>query len=144
MDKRKIIDILSSLAAEYKILLNNTMEIKKVLLGDLNEDILKEAFNTRGLLIKKMNSSIKYYNSIKEFVGPTDSTGWDTEINEPLQKIKKKLNAIVVLNEDIVSLIKQRINEITSSLVKIQEGKHFVGTIKKHYNNTPSLVDLCG
>ena len=75
MDKRKIIDILSSLAAEYKILLNNTMEIKKVLLGDLNEDILKEAFNTRGLLIKKMNSSIKYYNSIKEFVGPTDSTG---------------------------------------------------------------------
>lgn len=144
MDKKKITDLLSALTSDYRALFHHTMEIKKVLLNDLGEDIIKVAFEKRGLLLEKLNSSIKYYEPINKFCHFTDSTGWDSEINELMQQMKQELNAIVVLNEEIVSLIKLRISDITSYLVKIQEGKQYVTTIKMHDSNIPSLVDMCG
>lgn len=144
MDKKKITDLLSALTSDYRVLFNHTMEIKKVLSNDLGEDIIKATFEKRGLLLEKLNSSIKYYEPINRFCNFADSTGWDSEINELMQQMKQELNAIVVLNEEIVSLIKLRISDITSYLVKIQEGKQYVTTIKMHDSNTPSLVDLCG
>lgn len=144
MDKKKITDLLSALTSDYRALFNHTMEIKKVLSNDLGEDIIKATFEKRGLLLEKLNLSIKYYEPINKFSHFTDSTGWDSEINELMQQMKQELNAIVVLNEEIVSLIKLRISDITSYLVKIQEGKQYVTTIKMHDSNIPSLVDMCG
>lgn len=144
MDKKKITDLLSVLTSDYRALFHHTMEIKKVLSNDLGEDIIKATFEKRGLLLEKLNSSIKYYEPINKFCNFTDSTGWDSEINELMQQMKQELNAIVVLNEEIVSLIKLRISDITSYLVKIQEGKQYVTTIKMHERKTPSLVDMCG
>ncbi len=144
MDKKKITDLLSALTSDYRALFHHTMEIKKVLSNDLGEDIIKATFEKRGLLLEKLNSSIKYYEPINKFCNFTDSTGWDSEINELMQQMKQELNAIVVLNEEIVSLIKLRISDITSYLVKIQEGKQYVTTIKMHERKTPSLVDMCG
>lgn len=140
----KTIGILSTLALDYRLLLNHTMEIKKALSNDLSEDILETTFEKRGLLLEKLNSLIKYYDPINKFCNLTDSTRWDSETNELLQQVKQELNAIAILNEEIVSLIKQRINDITSYLMKIQEGKHYVNTIKMHYSSTPSFVNICG
>lgn len=69
--------------------------------------------------------------SIKEFFDFTDNNGWNSETNETWMQVKQELNAIVVLNEEITSLIKQQINDIVSYLEKIQEGRHFISTLKK-------------
>ncbi|TVM00010.1 MAG: hypothetical protein CV087_15935 [Candidatus Brocadia sp. WS118] len=119
------------------------MEIKKALLGDFSENILEDSFKKRGLLLEKMNSSIKNFDSIKEFCNCTDNTGWNST-NETLQQIKQELNATIVLNEEITSLIKQQINDIISYLEKMQEGRHFINTLKKHLSPTPSLIDIFG
>ncbi|MCE7857954.1 MAG: hypothetical protein WA440_03685 [Ignavibacteriaceae bacterium] len=144
MDKKKKTEILSALALDYEILFNHTLEIKKVLLNDLSEGLLETIFEKRGLLLERMSLSIKYYNPINEFCNFTDSIRQDSEIDELLHKIKQKSNAITVLNEEIASLIKQHINNITSYLVKLREGKHYMDTIKMHYNMTSSLIDMCG
>lgn len=144
MDKKKIIDMISTLALDYKALFNHTLEIKKVLSGDLNENIFEDPFIKRGLLLEKINSSTKYYASIKEFCSFTGNTKCNSEVNELLQQIKKELDATVVLNEEITSLIKQHINDIASSLTKIQEGRHFMGALNKHSSNTPPLIDIFG
>ncbi|KKO20663.1 MAG: hypothetical protein L3J18_05475 [Candidatus Brocadia sp.] len=144
MDKKKKTEILSALALDYEILFNHTLEIKKVLLNDLSEGLLETIFEKRGLLLERMSLSIKYYNPINEFCNFTDSIRQDSEIDELLHKIKQKSNAITVLNEEIASLIKQHINNITSYLVKLREGKHYMDTIKMHYNITSSLIDMCG
>jgi hypothetical protein len=144
VDKKKKTEILSALALDYEILFNHTLEIKKVLLNDLSEGLLETIFEKRGLLLERMSLSIKYYNPINEFCNFTDSIRQDSEIDELLHKIKQKSNAITVLNEEIASLIKQHINNITSYLVKLREGKHYMDTIKMHYNMTSSLIDMCG
>jgi hypothetical protein len=144
VDKKKKTEILSALALDYEILFNHTLEIKKVLLNDLSEGLLETIFEKRGLLLERMSLSIKYYNPINEFCNFTDSIRQDSEIDELLHKIKQKSNAITVLNEEIASLIKQHINNITSYLVKLREGKHYMDTIKMHYNITSSLIDMCG
>ena len=144
MDKKETIGILSTLALDYRVLFNHSMEIKKVLSNNLSEDILEATFEKRGILLDKLNSLIKYYEPINKFCNLTDSTRWDSETSELLQQVKQELNAIAILNEEIVSLIKQRINDITSYLIKIQEGKHYVNTIKMHYDSIPFLVNICG
>lgn len=144
MDKKKIIDMLSILTLDSKALFNHTLEIKKALSGNVSENILEDTFKKRGLLLEKMNSSIKKFDSIKEFCDFTDNNGWNSEANETLLQIKQELNAIVVLNEEITSLIKQQISDTMSCLEKIQEGRHFISTLKEHLSPTASLVDIFG
>ncbi len=136
--------MLSILALDNKALFNHTLEIKKALSNNINENILEDTFKKRGLLLEKMNSSIMKFDSIKEFFDFTDNNGWNSETNETWVQIKQELNAIVVLNEEITSLIKQQISDIMSCLGKIQEGKHFISTLKKPLSSTASLVDIFG
>lgn len=144
MDKKKTRDIVSALALDYEVLFNYTVEMKRVLSNDLRNDNLETIIEKRGALLEKMNLSIKSYELNNESCNFTDRMRLDSEIKEIFQHIKQKVSAIAVLNEEIVSLIKQRINVIASYLKRIQEGKHYVNTTKMHYGSTPSLVDMCG
>lgn len=144
MDKKKILDMISILALDSNALFKHTLEIKKALSDNISKNILEDTFKKRGLLLEKVNSSIMKFVSIKEFFDFTDNNGWNSETNETWMQVKQELNAIVVLNEEITSLIKQQINDIVSYLEKIQEGRHFISTLKKHLSPTDSLVDIFG
>lgn len=144
MDKKTILDMISLLALDSNALFKHTLEIKKALSDNISKNILEDTFKKRGLLLEKVNSSIMKFVSIKEFFDFTDNNGWNSETNEIWMQVKQELNAIVVLNEEITSLIKQQINDIVSYLEKIQEGRHFISTLKKHLSPTDSLVDIFG
>lgn len=144
MDKKKILDMISILALDSNALFKHTLEIKKALSDNISKNILEDTFKKRGLLLEKVNSSLMKFVSIKEFFDFTDNNGWNSETNETWMQVKQELNAIVVLNEEITSLIKQQINDIVSYLEKIQEGRHFISTLKKHLSPTDSLVDIFG
>lgn len=136
--------MISILALDSNALFKHTLEIKKALSDNISKNILEDIFKKRGLLLEKVNSSIMKFVSIKEFFDFTDNNGWNSETNETWMQVKQELNAIVVLNEEITSLIKQQINDIVSYLGKIQEGRHFISTLKKHLSPTDSLVDIFG
>lgn len=136
--------MISILALDSNALFKHTLEIKKALSDNISKNILEDTFKKRGLLLEKLNSSIMKFVSIKEFFDFTDNNGWNSETNETWMQVKQELNAIVVLNEEITSLIKQQINDIVSYLEKIQEGRHFISTLKKHLSPTDSLVDIFG
>lgn len=136
--------MISILALDSNALFKHTLEIKKALSDNISKNILEDTFKKRGLLLEKVNSSIMKFVSIKEFFDFTDNNGWNSETNEIWMQVKQELNAIVVLNEEITSLIKQQINDIVSYLEKIQEGRHFISTLKKHLSPTDSLVDIFG
>lgn len=136
--------MISLLALDSNALFKHTLEIKKALSDNISKNILEDTFKKRGLLLEKVNSSIMKFVSIKEFFDFTDNNGWNSETNEIWMQVKQELNAIVVLNEEITSLIKQQINDIVSYLEKIQEGRHFISTLKKHLSPTDSLVDIFG
>lgn len=136
--------MISILALDSNALFKHTLEIKKALSDNISKNILEDTFKKRGLLLEKVNSSIMKFVSIKEFFDFTDNNGWNSETNETWMQVKQELNAIVVLNEEITSLIKQQINDIVSYLEKIQEGRHFISTLKKHLSPTDSLVDIFG
>ncbi|OOP55893.1 MAG: hypothetical protein AYP45_12040 [Candidatus Brocadia carolinensis] len=123
--------MISILALDSNALFKHTLEIKKALSDNISKNILEDTFKKRGLLLEKVNSSIMKFVSIKEFFDFTDNNGWNSETNETWMQVKQELNAIVVLNEEITSLIKQQINDIVSYLEKIQEGRHFISTLKK-------------
>jgi len=144
MDIKKIIDILTALLEDHKTLLRYSYEIKRALSEDYDENILEENMKERGLLIDKIASSTKYHNSIKECRNFADNSEWKTQVNELLQQIQQSLNETVIHNEEIAPLIKQRINDITFDLEKIQEGKHLVNNLRKHASNTSSFIDICG
>lgn len=136
--------MISILALDSNALFKHTLEIKKALSDNISKNILEDTFKKRGLLLEKVNSSLMKFVSIKEFFDFTDNNGWNSETNETWMQVKQELNAIVVLNEEITSLIKQQINDIVSYLEKIQEGRHFISTLKKHLSPTDSLVDIFG
>lgn len=136
--------MISILALDSNALFKHTLEIKKALSDNISKNILEDTFKKRGLLLEKVNSSLMKFVSIKEFFDFTDNNGWNSETNEIWMQVKQELNAIVVLNEEITSLIKQQINDIVSYLEKIQEGRHFISTLKKHLSPTDSLVDIFG
>lgn len=136
--------MISILALDSNALFKHTLEIKKALSDNISKNILEDTFKKRGLLLEKVNSSIMKFVSIKEFFDFTDNNGWNSETNETWMQVKQELNAIVVLNEEITSLIRQQINDIMSYLEKIQEGRHFISTLKKHLSPTDSLVDIFG
>lgn len=144
MDREKIIDLFTTLLKDHKALLHNTHEIKRVLLEGYYENSLEENIKERRLLIDKIDSLVKYYHSIKECPDFTDNCKWKLQKSELLQQIQQLSNATAFLNDEIISLINQRIKNVTFDLEKIQEGKHLVSNLKKHVNNTPSLVDVCG
>lgn len=136
--------MISILALDSNALFKHTLEIKKALSDNISKNILEDTFKKRGLLLEKVNSSLMKFVSIKEFFDFTDNNGWNSETNETWMQVKQELNAIVVLNEEITSLIKQQINDIVSYLEKIQEGRHFISTLKKHLSPTDPLVDIFG
>ncbi len=144
MDTEKIINILTELLEDYKTLFNYTREIKRTLSENYNENILEKNIIKRGLLINKITSTAKYYNTIKGCSNFADNIKWKARANEVLQEIQQLLDNTILLDNGIASIIKQRIRDVTFDLEKIQEGKHFVDSLKKHFNVTPSFIDICG
>jgi hypothetical protein len=108
------------------------------------ENVLGKKMKERGLLIDKIASSAKYYHSIKTYHNFADTSNCKTQINELIHRIQKLLDSTVLLDKEIISLIRQRVEDITLNIEKNQEGKHFVSTLKKELCDTPTFVDICG
>ena len=139
----KVIEILTLQLKYYKELFVHTSEIKEILIKNCNEDILSKRMEERGLLIDKIISSKKYYDSIKECADSADNKG-KACTDKLLQEIQQILNSVVMLDTDNIALIKNYIKDITFNLEKIQDSKHFVNDLKKHMSNSPVFVDVCG
>lgn len=144
MNIEKIIHILTILLEDHKTLLCFSHEIKSALLENSEENILREKMKERGLMIDKITSSIKYYHSINTYHDFADNSNCEIQINELSHQIQKLLDNAILLDKEIVSLIRQRVEVITSNIEINQEGKHFVSNLKKDLCNTPSFVDICG
>lgn len=136
-------DLFISQLEDYNLLLHYTCELKKMLAEGCDEDSLWEKIKGRGLLIEKLTVSKKHFDSLKEYPDIADNEQ-KLQINGLLQKIRQLLDATVSLDTENVALMKHRIKEITLNLEKIKEGKCFMSNLKKHNNNTPSFVDVCG
>ena len=139
----KVIEILTLQLKYYKELFVHTSEIKEILIKNCNEDILSKRMEERGLLIDKIISSKKYYDSIKECADAADNKG-KACTDKLLQEIQQILNSVVVFDRENIALINNYIKDITFNLEKIQESKHFVNDLKKHMSNSPVFVDVCG
>ena len=139
----KVIEILTLQVKYYKELFVHTSEIKEILIKNCNEDILSKRMEERGLLIDKIISSKKCYDSIKECADAADNKG-KACTNKLLQEIQQILNSVVIFDTENIALIKNYIKDITFNLEKIQESKHFVNDLKKHMSNSPVFVDVCG
>lgn len=144
MDIEKTLNILTILLEDHTTLLYFSQEIKNALSGNCEENILEKKLKERGLLIDKIASSIKYYHSIKTYHIFADTSDCKTQINELIHRIQKLLDNTVLLDKEIISLIKQRVKDIKFNLEKNQVGKHFVSNLKINLGNRPSFVDICG
>src|SRR3989304_9065985 len=139
----KVIETLTLQLKYYKELLVHTGVLKEMLVKDCNEDSLSKKMEERGLLIDKIISSKKYYDSIKECADSADNKG-KAGTDKLLQEIKQILNSVVIFDTENIALIKNYIKDITFNLEKIQESKHLVNDLKKHMSNSPVFVDVCG
>lgn len=136
-------ELLFSQLEDYNLLLHCTCELKEMLTQGCDEDALWEKIKGRELLIEKLTVSKIHFDSFKEY---HDIAGNESkfQIKGLLQIIRQLLVATVSLDTENVALMKHRIKDITFNLEKIKEGKCFVSNLKKHNNNTPSFVDVCG
>ena len=139
----KVIEILTLQLKYYKELFVHTGVLKEMLMKNCNEDILSKKMEERGLLIDKIISSKKYYDSIKECTDSADNRV-KACTDKLLQEIQQILNSVVIFDTENIALIKNYIKDITFNLEKIQESKHFVNDLKKHMSNSPVFVDVCG
>ena len=139
----KVIETLTLQLKYYKELFVHTSVLKEMLIKDCNEDILSKKMEERGLLIDKIISSKKYYDSIKECADSADNKV-KACTDKLLQEIQQILNSIVIFDAENIALINNYIKDITFNLRKIQESKHFVNALKKNMSNSPVLVDVCG
>ncbi len=139
----KAIEILTIQLKYYKELFVHTGALKDMLVKDCNEDILSKKMEERGLLIDKIISSKKYYDSIKECADSADNKV-KACTDKLLQEIQQILNSIVISDAENIALIKNYIKDITFNLEKIQESKHLVNDLKKRMSNSPVFVDVCG
>lgn len=142
-DIEKIINNLLTQLEDYRTLFHSTCELKKMLVEKSNDDLLEKGITERKFLLDKIMATKEYCHSVKEFLNLTDNTE-RVQITELIQQIQQQLTVIVSLNDEILSLMKQRIEEISKNLAKIQEGKQLVNNLSKHITSTPSLIDICG
>lgn len=139
----KVIEILTLQLKYYKELFVHTGVLKEMLMKNCNEDVLSRKMEERGLLIDKIISSKKYYDSIKECANYADNRV-NACTDKLLQEIQQILNSVVIFDTENIALIKNYIKDITFNLEKIQESKHLVNDLKKDMNNSPVFVDVCG
>ncbi len=141
---KEILNIITKQAEDYHLLFIYTRKLKKMLLEECNEDSLEKIIKERGLLIDKLIASKKYLDTFKEFPHITDHSRWKLQIYTLVQNIRQLLDDIISLDAVNISLMKQCIIDITLSLEKIKEGRHFMSTMEKHIDNTPFYIDVCG
>ncbi|MBI2471672.1 MAG: hypothetical protein HYV59_10590 [Planctomycetes bacterium] len=140
---KKIIEILTLQLQLHKELHGRTRELKEILTGNCNEDLLCNKYEQRGLLINKIASLKKDYDSVKECVNSADNRE-KANTDKLLQEIQQMLNSIVILDTENIALLNNCIKDITYNLEKIQESKHFVNDLRKHNSTPPVFVDACG
>ena len=140
----EIIEILTTQLKYHQALLRHTCKIKEALTENCNTDILDTTMNERGLLINKLISSKKYYDSIKESSKFADNSTWKARADVLLHQIHELLNSTIIHDAENSCLMKDHINNITDNLEKIQEGKHLINNERKRVEILPSLVDICG
>jgi len=140
----EIIEILTTQLKYHQELLRYTCKIKETLTENCNADLLDKTMNERGLLIDKLISSKKYYDSIKESSSFADNSTWKASVDVLLHQIHELLNSTIIHDAENTCLIKDHIKDITDNLEKIQEGKHLINNERKCVEILPSLVDICG
>ena len=140
----EIIEILTTQLKYHQELLRYTCKIKESLTKNCNADLLDKTMNERGLLIDKLISSKKYYDSIKESSRFADNSTWKASVDVLLHQIHELLNSTIIHDAENTCLIKDNIKDITDNLEKIQEGKHLINNERKCVEILPSLVDICG
>lgn len=138
-----LIEILTTHLKYHEELLNYTCKLKEMLTENCDSDRMDRIIYERGLLIDRITSSKKYYDSIKESVNFTDNI-WKSNTETLLQQIRQLLNTTVTIDAENISLAKDYTKDITLNLEKIQENRHFINDLKKHHSNTPLFVDVCG
>lgn len=143
-NRSKIIEILTAQLEYHQELHRYTCKLRETLTENCNADVLEKTMHERGLLIDKLISSKKYYDSIKESSSFADNSIWKTSVDVLLHQINKLLNATIIHDAENTSLIKDHIKDITCNLEKIQEGKHLINNEKKCVEMLPSLIDISG
>jgi hypothetical protein len=147
-DKRNDIEHLTEvLIAQLKYheeLLQCTCELKEMVTEDYDSDRMDKIIHERGLLIDRITSSKKYYDSVKENINFADNNIGNSYTETLLQQIRHVLNTTVTLDAENISLVKEYMKDITLNLEKIQENRHFINDLKKHNSNQPLFVDVCG
>lgn len=140
----EIIEILTTQLKYHQELHRYTCKIKETLTENCNTDLLDKTMNERGLLIDKLISSKKYYDSIKESGRFADNSTWKASVDVLLHQIHELLNSTIIHDAENTCLIKDHIKDITDNLEKIQEGKHLLNNERKCVEILPSLIDICG
>lgn len=140
----EIIEILTTQLKYHQELHRYTCKLKEMLLENCNADLLEKTMHERGLLIDKLISSNKYYDSIKESSSFADNSIWKASVDVLLHQIHQLLNSTIIHDAENTCLIRDHIKDITYNLEKIQEGKHLINNEKKCVEMLPSLIDICG
>ena len=143
-NRSKIIETLTAQLEYHQELHRYTCKLREALTEYSDADVLEKIMHGRGLLIDKLISSKKYYDSIKESCGFADNSTWKSCVNELLHQINTLLKATIIHDAENTSLIKNHIKDITGNLEKIQEGKHLINNERKCVETLPSLIDICG
>src|SRR3989304_10384948 len=105
-NRSKIIEILTAQLEYHQELHRYTCKLRETLTENCNADVLEKTMHERGLLIDKLISSNKYYDSIKELCGFADNSTWKSCVNELLHQINKLLNATIIHDAGNTFLIK--------------------------------------
>ncbi len=140
----EIIEILTTHLKYHQELLRHTCKIKETLTDACNTELLDKTMHERGLVIDKLISSKKYYDSIKESGKFADNSTGKASIDVLLHQIHELLNSTIIHDAENTCLMKDHIKDITDNLEKIQEGKHLINNERKCVEILPSLVDVCG
>ncbi|MDO8744495.1 MAG: hypothetical protein Q7J76_05270, partial [Candidatus Brocadiaceae bacterium] len=115
----EIIEILTTQLQYHQELLRYTCKIKETLIENCNTDLLDKTMNERGLLIDKLISSKKYYDSIKESSRFADNSTWKASVDVLLHQIHELLNSTIIHDAENTCLIRDHIKDITDNLEKI-------------------------
>lgn len=143
-DIEHLTEVLIAQLKYHEELLQCACELKETFTENYNSDRMDKIIHERGLLIDRITSSKKYYDSIKETINFADNNVGNSNTETLLQQIRRVLNTTVTLDAENISLVKEHMKDITLNLEKIQENRHFINDLKKHNSNQPLFVDVCG
>ncbi|MDR4509106.1 MAG: hypothetical protein MRJ65_12890 [Candidatus Brocadiaceae bacterium] len=143
-DKENTINFLSTYLKHHERLLDQTYEIKDLLLDNVDEDLLGKKVKERGALVNRIMSSEQRYVSIAKSVNVYKGFVNDAAVKALFQKIQKLLKDILCLDKEVTALVKNNVDTIHANLEKIQDSRHFVNNLKQNGDTSPVFIDIRG